>query len=149
MEVEKSKRRYYGTIGVLIILIGIAIFIANYERQTLQIEEINPNQEIINYYAPLWDPLPHHIRVTAEASEDVVVKKVIDRDTSTAEILNLKADETIFHVYPGETIEIYIENTGTTHGTVKTVLWCDSWNYSAAILFAAGALLLFFSRPRP
>jgi hypothetical protein len=149
MEDENGSIKYYRTIGVVLILLGIALFFLNYERQTLPIDEISPDQGIINYYAPLWDPLPHHVRVTVEASEDVVVKKVIDRDTSAAEILRLKADETTFHVYPGETIKIYIENTGATHGAVKTLLWCDSWNYAASILLVAGLISLFFSRPRP
>jgi hypothetical protein len=142
MEDEKSRVKHYGTIGVVLIFFGIALFIVNYERQTLQVDGVVPGQEIINYYAPLWDPLPHHVKITAESSEHVTFKVAIEDNEIRTETFTLEADKKTIDVYPGETIWINIENTGSSSGTVRTVLWCDSWNYAAAILSLLGLVLL-------
>ncbi len=148
MQKEAAAKRKKGNsalmIGIVLIILGAGFYIFNYERQSVSVGGLNVETQIIDYYAPLWDPFPHHLRVNVEASEDIVVKKVMDRDTSTIETLSLKSDETTFHIYPGETIEVYLENRGAAQGRVKTVLWCDSWNYAAAVLLVLGLVLLRF-----
>ena len=142
MKDEKSSVKHYGSIGIVLIIFGISVFIANYERQTLQVHEIAPGQEIINYYAPLWDPLPHHVKISVASSEPLTLKSEIIDGDSWAETFNLEAGEKTLHVYPGETIKIDVSAPATATGTFKTLLWCDSWNYAAAILVILGLVLL-------
>jgi hypothetical protein len=142
MGAESKDAKQYGTIAVLLILVGISLFIANYERQTLQVGELAPGLEIIDYYAPLWDPLPHHVKIMVDSSGFVTFRATIESNEIRTETFTLEDDDKTIEVYSGETIRINIENTGPGSGTVRTVLWCDSWNYAVAVLLILGLILL-------
>jgi hypothetical protein len=129
-------------VGVLLLVFGMATYFFNYERQTLETSTITTIETILEYYAPLWDPLPHHVMISAETSSPVMFRVTLTGETAKTETFLLGAGETVIDVYPGETVSIEVENPAAVEGKIKTVLWCDSWNYAAGIFMVVGGLLL-------
>jgi hypothetical protein len=140
-----QKARALSTLGVMLIFLGLSTFIFNYERQSVDVSEITEGQVIVDYYAPLWDPLPHHVKVDVKTLAPVLITFKIISEHEKLESLALSAEKKTLDVYPGETIIIIVENSEATTGTVKTLLWCDSWNYAAAGLGLTGIIILFLS----
>ncbi|GBE19208.1 hypothetical protein BMS3Abin16_01823 [archaeon BMS3Abin16] len=140
---EKAEIKRYATLGIILLLVGISLFIGNYERQTLHVSELNHGREIINYYAPRWDPLPHHVKITAESNEPLTFRVSIENKELETENFTLKyGDDKTLDIYPDETIRITVESAAVDSGGVKTLLWCDSWNIAAAVLLVSGLILL-------
>jgi len=63
MKENTDSKRF---LGVVLIIIGSLVFILNYERQTIDLATLQPGQEIIDYYAPDWDPWPPHVNIRGE-----------------------------------------------------------------------------------
>ncbi|MFQ5800180.1 MAG: hypothetical protein ACE5HH_00470 [Candidatus Hydrothermarchaeales archaeon] len=130
-------------VGVLLILFGAGTYFFNYERQSIELGNLQGSDKmILEYYAPKWDPFPHHVKISTEASTPVQVTAIISGGREKTETLLLQEGEKTIDVYPGETVQIKVENTSAVTGKVKTVLWCDSWNYAAALLLGAGIFFL-------
>jgi hypothetical protein len=137
-----EERKTLTLVGVLLLFLGLFTFIFNYERKYIDVQQISRDQEILEYYAPLWDPFPHHVKITVEASKPVKVISTVGKEFSKSEIFFLQLGDQTVDVNPGETIRINVENLESANGTIKTVLWCDSWNYAAAVLTLAGIIVL-------
>jgi hypothetical protein len=139
---KKRVAKVTTVLGVTLLIFGAGFYIFNYERQSIQVENIVSKTKIIDYRAPTWDPLPHHVKVRTDSAGPIDLTVTISDANPKTETFKTSNGERTFHVQPGETIEIYVENPDSFSGTVKTVLWCDSWNYVAAILAIGGIVLL-------
>ncbi len=129
-------------IALVLILIGFSLFIFNYERETVELDVIQGELIVIDYYAPLWDPLPHHVNLKIEAQGPINVIIELENGGTKSETHSITNGEKKVDVYPGERIQISIENPEGQTGFLWSVLWCDSWNYGAALLILSGAVLL-------
>jgi hypothetical protein len=138
--VEEGKP--FRLVVVVLLVLGLFTYIFNYERQTIDVQEISRDHEILAYYAPLWDPFLHHVKITVEASKPVSVISRVSKKGSKSETFFLQLGEQIIDINPGETVRISVENLESSTGLIETVLWCDSWNYAAAILMIVGIILL-------
>lgn len=126
----------------LIIILGAIIYFSNYEIQTINLEELESGETILEYDAPSSDPLPHHLRIIIEA-EKTVTLVVETSGTNVRTVKNIiQAGEEKITIYPEEKIVVRIENPNSSDGTVRTELWCDSWNYAASFLIGIGIILL-------
>jgi hypothetical protein len=136
-------------IVLLFIVLGGGVYTFNYERQTINIASIPSEQTIIEYYAPTWDPLPHHVKIQSTSTVPVIFDIVISNGKMNSETFSMEKGQRKIDVYPGEMIKISLENPDSGNGVVKTVLWCDSWNYAAAVLVSLGIILIFSSLLQP
>ncbi|RMF91482.1 MAG: hypothetical protein D6733_01020 [Methanobacteriota archaeon] len=134
-------------LGLLLLIFGAGVYLFNYERQTVETGSLEPGQRLIEYHAPLWDPFPHHLRIRAEPSRAVSFAVAVGAGAaSETESLFLSGGEKVLDIYPGERVIVTVADVNTAGGVVKTTLWCDSWNYAAALLAGTGAVLLVTDR---
>ncbi len=129
-------------IGIIILIFGAVILYLNYEKQTINLPAISTRQTILEYHAPYWDPFPHHAKILVQTEEPVNIVSTLMRPTEKTEKYSLHSGEIYLAIYPEETLKIQVENLSSTKGTIQTVLWCESWNYSAIFLFGFGIALL-------
>jgi hypothetical protein len=141
----KSLHRYLPVLGILLILGGAVVFVLNYETQTIDLTAEITSLVILEYEAPGWDPFPHYVRITVDTEDPVIVTSIVAGMNERTEIFHLHAGERTVTVYPNEILRIRVDNPGNTTGTIKTVLWCDSWIYAAVILTGIGVILLIGS----
>ncbi len=131
-------RPRYLSISVALILLGALVFYTNYERETINVTPNLDEHVLLDYFAPVIDPLPHHLIV--EVDTDQVVQIIEDLDGET-NIIFTDDGSGKFTVEPGQTIIVTLVNPNGATGTVKTTFYCDSWNYSAYALVAIGTLV--------
>lgn len=135
--------------GLLFIVLGGGVYVFNYERQIIDIASNPSKLTIIEYYAPTWDPLPHHVKIQTTATAPVIFDIVISNGKLNSETFSMEKGQRTIDVYPGERIKIGLENPDSGIGAVKTVLWCDSWNYAAAVLVFIGMFFIISSLLQP
>ncbi len=135
-------------LGVVLIILGVLTFVLNYERQTIEIPTEASKKHILEYHAPTWDPLPHYVEISTSTQRPIIVSANFIEDPNKSKIFQMTSGVEKVTVFPGETLRISMENPNYSSGTVKTVLWCDSWNYGAAALALTGALSIFLNKLR-
>lgn len=124
--------------ALVLVLVSIGLFVFNFERQTLRQGDITPDTPVVDYYAPKWDPFPHHLRIDLEG--EGTMEWYIRNDNLKKGVITSTGTTTL-DVYPGETLVLLLGELD--EGSVlRTTLWCDSWNYLGGILLVL-ALILF------
>jgi len=99
----------------------------------------------VHYEAPIWDPFPHTFKVNIDTNNQVQVTVRYYGAVELEETIIGSSLEKEWIVNSGEIIDARLEYDDSASGEVKTVLWCDSWNYVALIFFSIGLLVLAFT----
>jgi hypothetical protein len=101
--------------------------------------------DLVHYQAPLWDPFPHTFRVILDTDGPVNVTVRYSGSLISKETISGSMLEQDWIVYPGEIIDARLDYAEGVSGKVKTILWCDSWTYTAYIFVIIGLLILAYS----
>jgi hypothetical protein len=75
--------------------------------------------------------------VTLDVTNLVIINHQLDDTTQT---IYAGIGDTWFSVYPNETLKLSLLNPNDAEGTVKTMFYCDSWNYAAYLLVTLGVV---------
>ncbi len=127
------------------LFLGVATFFLNFERQTITLSSESSRQTILEYHAPRWDPLPHYVKIAVNTEAPISLVATFTRSTTKNETYTLQTGEELITIYPEETLRIELYNPRSTTGTIKSELWCDSWNYAAGTLIGISILILLGS----
>jgi hypothetical protein len=82
------------------------------------------------------------VELTVKTQDPIKIGVTFSGATTQTTTLNMKDDVHIISVFPDETLKLSIEDPGVTTGTVHSVLWCDSWIYSALVQTTMGLVLI-------
>lgn len=129
--------RRYLYASVVLIVLGALVFYFNYERQTVQVTPETDELTLLEYFAPEYDPLPHYVIVEVDTTELVEISYSKNGEAQTVYTDDGSGK---YGVLPAETITVTLRNPYKASGTVKTTLYCDSWNYSAYLLVLFGTV---------
>ena len=128
--------------GIILLIIAGGLYVFNFERESITISPEREQRALFTYYAPEIDPFPHRLVVRVSMDKPVEVVTLIDEEVVATKTLERGIVRAV--VKKGETLKVKLINPSEASGTVKTVFYCDSWNYSAAMFAIAATAIIYY-----